>query len=220
MARIKQDTSPEAVLRFVKDASYLTLRGFRSKAKIRTLFWKSIITQTIVNPYINNEALLLKKFLHIFINVETSLEALDVYFNGMSRQFWELNKSDINDFFLDQTATSNRVFLEVLDHIEKLSITYKDADNIPFDLDNIRSEGKRSGQSLSEIILSNYPSELTISTEPGTKILLNSAINDDEMKNIHDKMMKTCKAHLTTLIYYKYFLPFSNSLHLPFLKTK
>jgi hypothetical protein len=220
MARIKQDTSPEAVLRFVNDASYLILRGFRSEANIRTTFWKSIISHTIVDPTILNEPLLLKKFLHIFINVETSLDALDMYFNGMSRQFWELNKNDINDFFLDQTATSNRLFLDVLDHIEKLSITYKDADYVPFNLSSILSEGKRSGQSVPEIILSNYPSELIISTESEVQILLNSAINDDEVKHIHDKMMKTCKTHLTTLIYSRYFLPFSNSPHLPFLKTK
>lgn len=220
MDRIKKDTPLGTVLSYIKKSRYLILRGYRSEATIRDIFWKSILTHTIVDPTTINEASLIKKFLHTFINVETSIKALDVYFDGMSRQFWEINKSEIDDFFLDQTAAFSKILIEVIGHMQKLSIAYKDANNISFNLDGIQSEGKRSGQSVSEIILFNYPSKLTVNNESETEILLNNGIKDDEIKRIHDKTMKACMAHLTSLIYYKYFLPFSNSPHLPFLKTK
>lgn len=220
MARIKQDTSPDIIFTYLEDANYLSLRGYRSEATIRALFWKSIITHVGISPATLTQDLLTKKFLHTFINVSASIESLDTYFDGMSRQFWELNKSEIDDFFLDQNASYDKTLTEVIGLTEKLSMAYKDANNIPFNLDGIHSEGKRSGESISEIILSNYPNELIVSKDSETRVLLKDAIPDDQIKRIHDKMMDATLAHLTSLIYHKYFLPFETLPHLPFLKIK
>lgn len=220
MDRIKRDSSIEIVLSYLKEAKYLIQRGYRSQASIRDVFWKSINTHSIFAPTILDHSLLIKKFIHAFINVESTLEALDVYFDGMSRQFWELNKAEMYDFFLDQKAEFNLILNEVVSHLNGLSNIYKDVNNTPFNLNSLQSEGLRSGQSIIEIILFSYPDQLVINSESEPKILLNDKVTDREIKLLHKKMLQACTAHFSELIYYKYFLPFERSPHLPFLKTQ
>jgi|GEM_PF-6111813 len=220
MTRIKHNTPVELVLSFLNDAYYLTLRGFRSESTIRTVFWKSMITHTIADSDSLTPEILIKKFLHTFINVPASMEALDTRFDKMSRLFWEQNQGDLVDYFLVRTAIYEKTLKEVSKLINQQSSRYNNINNKLFILDDIHSEGVRSGQSISEIILSEYPSKLIISLDPVTAILLNDAIPDGPIKRLHHKMMRVCRSHLAELIYHKYFQPFEDNPHLPFLKIK
>lgn len=219
MARIKQDTSLERVLSYLTKAPYLTERGYRSKATIRTIFWKSSITQVIAHPTSLTKELLTKRFLHTFFNVSATLETLDTYFDWMSRQFWETNKEALYDFFLDQTAHFNAKLKQVNHLILESVDAHPGASFTPFNLKDVDVDGKRSGQSLSEILVPGYPNELIISTDPEIQILINHDIPEDQIKRVHQTMMDACSAHITMLIYHTYFLPFEDSPHLPFLKT-